>query len=376
MKEVMEKMIDWQRIWNDDGNTGWYSPVKIVAYFLSFYYRLIINFRNWLYDHKILKETVLPCPVISVGNITVGGTGKTPCVILLAQMLQENGFKPAILSRGYGGKSIHPVNIVSNGNKILLDSKTAGDEPFLMAQALKGIPVITGAKRIVTGKTAIDKFEADVLICDDAMQHRQIFRDINLVLLDNQSLRGNHHILPRGMLREPIAGLSRASAFVLTRTNEGQQTNNTIEKLVQNEHIPVFMSIHKPKDMVKGDYSAQWPISELLGKNIYAFCGIAKPDSLKKTLLAVGAKVLSFDIFPDHHRYNKNELEKIKTRFIDCGADFLVTTEKDGVRLQNDPEFLKILSVLRVEMEIKPSAQPFEKFIMEQIKFSQGKQKG
>ena len=376
MKEVMEKMIDWQRIWNDDGNTGWYSPVKIVAYFLSFYYRLIINFRNWLYDHKIFKETVLPCPVISVGNITVGGTGKTPCVILLAQMLQENGFKPAILSRGYGGKSIHPVNIVSNGNKILLDSKTAGDEPFLIAQALKGIPVITGAKRIVTGKIAIDKFEADVLICDDAMQHRQIFRDINLVLLDNQSLRGNNHILPRGRLREPIAGLSRASAFVLTRTNEGQQTNNTIEKLIQNENIPIFMSIHKPKDMVKGDYSAQWPISILAEKKVCAFCGIAKPDSFKKTLLAAGAQVLLFDIFPDHHRYNKNELEKIKTRFIDCRADYLVTTEKDAVRIQSDPEFLKIISVLRVEMEIKPSAQSFEKFIMEQIKFSQGKQKG
>jgi tetraacyldisaccharide 4'-kinase len=376
MKEVMEKMIDWQRIWNDDGNTGWYSPVKIVAYFLSFYYRLIINFRNWLYDHKILKETVLHCPVISVGNITVGGTGKTPCVILLAQMLQENGFKPAILSRGYGGKSIHPVNVVSNGNKILLDSKTAGDEPFLMAHALKGIPVITGAKRIVTGKTAIDKFGADVLICDDAMQHRQIFRDLNLVLLDDQSLRGSNHILPRGMLREPITELKRASAIVLTRTDERQQANNTIEKLVRNENIPVFMSIHKPKDMVRGDYSAQWPVSELLGENICAFCGIAKPDSFKKTLLAAGAQVLSFDIFPDHHRYNKNELEKIKTRFIDYRADYLVTTEKDAVRLQSDPEFLKILSVLRVEMKIIPSAQSFEKFIMEQIKFSQGKQKG
>jgi tetraacyldisaccharide 4'-kinase len=371
MKEVMEKMIDWQRIWNDDGNTGWYSPVKIVAYFLSFYYRLIINFRNWLYDHKILKETVLPCPVISVGNITVGGTGKTPCVILLAQILQENGFKPAILSRGYGGKSINPVNIVSDGHKILLDSKIAGDEPFLMAQALKDIPVITGAKRIVTGKTAIDKFEADVLICDDAMQHRQIFRDINLVLLDNQSLRGSNHILPRGMLREPITGLSRASAFVLTRTNERQQSNNTIEKLVQNENIPVFMSFHKPKDMVKGDYSAQWPISILAGKKVCAFCGIAKPDSFKKTLLAEGAQVLSFDIFPDHHLYNKNELEKIKDRFIDCRADFLISTQKDGARLQEFPEFLNMIYMLRINMEIIPSTQAFKKFILERLAAAQ-----
>ena len=227
----MRKMINWQRIWDDDGNTGCYSPVKIIAYVLSFFYRLIINFRNWLYDHKIFKEVKLPCPVISVGNITVGGTGKTPCVIMLAQMLQENGFKPAILSRGYGGKSINPVNIVSDGHKILLDSEIAGDEPYLIAQDLKGIPVITGAKRIVTGKTAINQFGANVLICDDAMQHRQIFRDINLVLLDSQSLRGNNHILPRGRLREPITELKRASAIVLTRANEAQQTNNTDRKI-------------------------------------------------------------------------------------------------------------------------------------------------
>jgi tetraacyldisaccharide 4'-kinase len=371
MKKVMRKMINWQRIWDDDGITGWYSPVKIIAYVISFFYRLIINFRNWLYDHKILKEVTLPCPVISVGNITVGGTGKTPCVIMLAQMLQENGFKPAILSRGYGGKSIHPVNIVSDGHKILLDSETAGDEPFLIAQVLKGVPVITGAKRIVTGETAINQFGANVLICDDAMQHRKIFRDINLVLLDSQSLRVNNHILPRGRLREPITELKRASAFVLTRTDESQQTNNTIEKLVQNENIPIFMSIHKPKDMAKGDYSAQWPISILAGKKVCAFCGIAKPDSFKKTLLDAGAQVLSFDIFPDHHRYNKNELEKIKTRFIDCRADFLISTQKDGTRLREFPEYLTMIYMLRIELEIIPSGESFEKFILGRLAAAQ-----
>lgn len=127
------------------------------------------------------------------------------------------------------------------------------------------------------------------------------------------------------------------------------------------------MSIHKPKDMVKGDYSAQWPISELLGKNIYAFCGIAKPDSFKKTLLAAGAKVLSFDIFPDHHRYNKNELEKIKTRFMDCGADFMISTQKDGARLQEFPEFLNMIYMLRVEMEIVLQGDLFKKFILDRI---------
>jgi tetraacyldisaccharide 4'-kinase len=169
MKEVMRKMINWQRIWDDDGNTSCYGPVKVIASILSFFYLGVINFRNWLYDHKICKEVKLPCPVISIGNITVGGTGKTPCVIMLAQMLQENGFKPAIISRGYGGKSIAPLNIVSDGDKILLDSETAGDEPYLIARELKNVPVVTGVKRIVTGKTAVNRFGANVLICDDAI---------------------------------------------------------------------------------------------------------------------------------------------------------------------------------------------------------------
>ncbi len=363
----MRKMINWQRIWDDDRNTSCYSPVRIIASILSFFYFFIINFRNWLYDHKILKEATLPCPVISVGNITVGGTGKTPCVIMLAQMLQENGFKPAVISRGYGGRNINPANIVSDGHKILLDSEIAGDEPSVIARVLKGIPVITGTKRIVAGQTAIDQFGVNVLICDDAMQHRQIFRDINLVLLDSQNLQGSNHILPLGRLREPLKEIGRASAVVFTRANEAQQTNNKIEKLIQTENITVFRSIHKPKDIIMGDYSAQRLVSILAGKKVCAFCGIANPNSFKKALLSAGAQVLSFDIFPDHHRYSKSELEKIKDRFIDCRADFLISTQKDGARLQKFPEFLKIIYMLSVGLEIIPSAEPFKKFILAQL---------
>jgi tetraacyldisaccharide 4'-kinase len=369
MKEVMRKMINWQRIW-DDGNKSCYSPVRIIASVLSLFYLVIINFRNWLYDNKILKEIKLPCPVISVGNITVGGTGKTPCVIMLAQMLQANGFKPAIISRGYGGRSVNSVNIVSNGDKILLDSATAGDEPYLIAQELKSVPVITGAKRIVTGKTAVNQFGANVLICDDAMQHRQIFRDINLVLLDNCSLSGEDHVLPRGRLREPVKEISRASAIILTHADETRRANGKITEIIRNENIPVFESIHRPKDIVRGDYSAKWTIFDLKGKKVCAFCGIARPDSFKKTLLAAGAQILSLDIFPDHHHYSENELEKIKKTFIDSRADYLMTTEKDAVRLSNNPEFFKMLCILRIEMEIKPSPNSFENFIMEKIKLN------
>ena len=369
----MPEMKYWQRIWIDDGSSSRYTIIQIIAFAISLPYLLIINFRNWLYDRKIIASVKLPCPVISVGNITVGGTGKTPCVIMLAQMLQSHGFKPAILSRGYGGKNTKSVNIVSDGKNILLDSKTAGDEPLLMAQSLRSIPIIVGPQRIKTGSAAINLFGANVLICDDAMQHRQIFRDINLVLLDSQSLQGNDYILPRGKLREPITGLKRASAFVLTRANEEQEKSKTFEQLAKAENIPVFMSTHTPKDIVKGVYSKQWPIAELKGKKVCAFCGIAKPDSFKKTLLGAGAQILSFDIFPDHHRFNKIELEIIKARFIKCRADLIITTQKDGIRVQEFPEFSNMIYLLRLEMEFIPSSESFQKFILDRLAIAQKK---
>ena len=372
----MKKMINWQRIWDDNGNTSGFNPVKIIALILSFFYLIIINFRNWLYDHKIFKEIKLSCPVISVGNISVGGTGKTPCVIMLAQMLKKYGFQPAVISRGYGGRNISPANIVSDGDKIILDSETAGDEPSLIANALKGVPVITGTKRRTTGQVAIDKFGADVLLCDDAMQHRQIFRDINLVLLDSKGFQGNYHVLPRGKLREPIKEIRRAGAILLTHADEEVKIDAKIEELIKTEKIPVFRSIHQPEDIINSDESVRKPVSELKGKKVSAFCGIANPDSFKKTLLAAQVHLLSFDIFTDHHRYSEKEIEELKTVFIKSDADYLVTTEKDAMRLQNHSAFLKSLFILRVKMEIKPSVQSFENFIMGEIKTCKTKQKG
>ena len=360
-------MNDWQRIWNDDGSISRFSPVKAIAYTLSLLYHLIINSRNWLYDHQILKEVKLSCPVISVGNITVGGTGKTPCVIMLAQMLKEQGFKPAVLSRGYGSKSSEPVNIISDGSKILRSYKIAGDEPLLIAQSLKGVPVITGPRRILTGQTAINKFGADILICDDAFQHRQIFRDINIVLLDSQRPWGNGYILPRGSLREPWTELRRASAIILTRSNDSGDPNNFMDKAERIKEIPIFRSRHKAKDIVSGNYTNPLPLSRLTGKNVYAFAGIAQPQSFLNTLLEVEAQIVSFDIFPDHHRYNRKELAQIKNNFLENGADFLITTEKDGMRLQEYEDLLSTIYLLRMEMEILPDKRLLEDFVLQKL---------
>ncbi len=360
----MQTTDNWQRIWNDHGSNNRFSPAKTLLHILSLPYRLIINLRNRLYDHRIFREVKLPCPVISVGNITVGGTGKTPCVIWLARMLQQEGFKPAILSRGYGSRNSQPVTIVADGNNILTSSAVAGDEPYLIARSLPGIPVLTGPKRILTGKTAINKFGINVLICDDAFQHRQIFRDINLVLLDSQAPLGNGHVLPRGSLREPLAALSRADAFILTRNNEAARIDKIIAKLATAGNTPIFKSSHRSVDAIRGDYSRQLPLAELKDKKVYAFAGIAKPDSLEKAIKATGAQIVSFDVFPDHHHYSLKELKNIRDNFLKSNADLLMTTEKDGMRLQEFADFLKDIYLLRIELAIVPDENSLKNFIL------------
>lgn len=363
----MQKTDNWQRIWNNEGSSDRYTPARTILYAVSLLYRLIINLHNWLYDRNIFRQVKLSCPVISVGNITVGGTGKTPCVIWLARMLKAQGFKPAVLSRGYGSKNSQPVNIVADGNNILLSSDIAGDEPYLIARSLKNIPVITGPQRIVTGKTAIEKFGANVLLCDDAFQHRQIFRDINLVLLDCQTPLGNGYLLPRGSLREPVTALDRADAFILTRTDEAKTAKSIISNLICAQNIPIFTSSHRPVDAVKGDYSSQISLYDLKGKKVCIFAGIAKPDSFAKTITAAGARIISFDVFPDHYCYTFVELKKIHHNFLESHADFLITTEKDGTRLQEFTEFLKDIYLLRIELVIIPDEDSLKKFILEKL---------
>ncbi|KAF0159248.1 MAG: tetraacyldisaccharide 4'-kinase [Syntrophaceae bacterium] len=360
-------MIDWQRIWNDNDSMRRISPTRLILLLFSLLYRLIIHWRNRLYDRQILKPVKLSCPVISVGNITVGGTGKTPCVIMLAKILQRHGWKPAIISRGYGAKSAQPVNIVSDGKSILLRADIAGDEPLLIARSLPDIPVVTGAKRRLTGPAAIDRFGANVLICDDAFQHRQIFRDIDIVLLDAEKPLGNGHLLPRGELRESADGLHRAGCFILTRINETHPVNQDIAIIARTSNIPIFHAVHQFKEMIKPEESLSLPPGDLRGKKVCAFCGIARPASFKKTLLEADAKILSFDPYPDHHIFRDYDLEELKDKFTNLHADYLVTTEKDAMRLAGYPEFLKMVCILRMEMEIKPSLASFENFIIEQL---------
>lgn len=365
MKDIV--MIDWTRIWNDDDAIRRISPTQAILYFLSLFYRLSVYWRNRFYDRQILKPVKLSCPVISVGNIAVGGTGKTPCVVGLAKMLQQHGYQPGVISRGYGGRSAEPVNVVSDGKTILLDARTVGDEPLLIAKSLPGVPVITGARRNMTGQAAIDLFGVQALICDDAFQHRQIFRDIDIVLLDAEKPLGNGHLLPRGELREPKEELNRAGCLILTRDDQTEPMHPDVARIAGTFGIPVFRAAHKFKEMTKHKGNMRLSPGDLLGKKICAFCGIARPESFRKLLREAGTEILSFIDFPDHYAYNHVDLDAIKKHFLTLDADYWVTTEKDAMRLTGYPDFLETLFVVRIEMEIKPSVPTFENFIMERL---------
>ncbi len=359
-------MTDWQRIWNDDEYRR-LSPVRAILFLFAQIYRLVAGFRNRLYDRRLLKTVRLSCPVISIGNISVGGTGKTPCVVLVAKLLKSHGYSPAILSRGYGGKSSASVNVVSDENGVLLDVETAGDEPVLLARSLPGIPVLTGARRVLTGQAAINRFGANVLICDDAFQHRQIVRDLDIVLLDGEKPLGNGHLLPRGELREPPEGLGRASCILLTRAEAAGPLDPDIARMAGRMGIPVFRSVHSFEDMKSGDERTLMSPENLRGRKICAFCGIARPASFEKLLLEAGTEICAFLPFPDHYAYNRFDLEAIKGRFQKENADYWVTTEKDAMRLAGHAEFLKRIWIMRMKMKMQPSSDLLEHFILERL---------
>jgi len=349
----------------NDRNSWWLFPFFLI----SILYSGIIRLRNLFYQTGFFKVRKLGCKVISVGNITVGGTGKTPMVIMLANLLKEKGYRPAILSRGYGGKKKRRVNVVSDGKNILMNPEKAGDEPALIAKSAGNIPVVTGKKRYLTGKFAIEHFGADVLILDDAFQHRSLFRDIDIVLLDEKKPFGNGYVIPRGELREPPNALGRAD--IIVKTGVRDQGSGISEQWTvgggQQAVAPVYRAYRSPKDLLKADTENVYPLDHLHGKKIFAFAGIARPDSFEKTIASVGGEVVAFLSFPDHHAYTAGDLGRIRTAVSESSAQIILTTEKDGIKLIDFPDFLRDIYLLRIEMEISPSQKKFEDIILKKL---------
>jgi tetraacyldisaccharide 4'-kinase len=334
-------------------------------------YSFFMTIRSTLYRKGFLKQFKLEVPVISVGNLVLGGTGKTPLVLHMADLLKQLGYKPAILSRGYKGSATDAINIVSNISEILLDAESAGDEPRLLAEKLPGIPVITGRKRYITGRLAIDSFGADILILDDGFQHLALQRNIDLLLFNGRKGLGNGHVLPGGDLREPLPALNRASAFIVSDINASESGQMAeITSLLKNRYPdkPLFTASYQPENILLRLQNDKYDAISFEKGNtlpLYGFCGIANPDSFEITLRKRGINLIGFKEFPDHHDYSSADIRQLTTDASLSGAAGLITTEKDLVKLHHKfpPENMLIAQPIKLLLP-----DEFDRYLTEYLK--------
>jgi tetraacyldisaccharide 4'-kinase len=320
---------------------------------LSPLYSLFIWVRTYIYTIGLCKREKMDVPVVSVGNLTMGGTGKTPFVRYIARLLAAHGYKPAIISRGYGGKADRKVNVVSDGKTIFLDSKQAGDEPCLLAGSLPGIPVLTGTVRSHPCRYAVQQFGSDILILDDGFQHLSVIRDVDLVLFDSSILADNKRVFPGGNLREPFSALSRAHAFILTGISDELSPKIVQFSTFLQENFPdrpVFLSKHTPSECEEKNSPTPVPLDSIPSP-LFGFCGIAQPSRFRKTLESCGLQLNGFTALKDHQCYSPHLLKKIADCARKVGAKALITTEKDMVKLRPLTSIFPLFSLLmRVEI--------------------------
>ena len=318
---------------------------------LSWIYGVGMWIRAMLYQQGVFKTRQLPCRVLSVGNITLGGTGKTPLVAALAKELLGRGVHVGILSRGYRGLKEKTGGVLSDGTQIYLTPAEAGDEPFMLATMLSGVPVLVGQKRYEMGIHAHERFGVDVLILDDGFQHVGVKRDVDVVLIDTRRGFGNSRLFPRGPLREPLRYLRRASLLLLTKTQPSQPLDE-IECLLSSHapKVPLYHSRYKPVSLVEVASDKRFPPERVQGRRVLAFAGVADPDYFVHILKGLGADIVRGVYFPDHHQYTPEDMRRIG-QYRDT-VDFYVTTEKDYVKLQAIPLDGLPLFVLTIEQEV------------------------
>jgi tetraacyldisaccharide 4'-kinase len=336
---------------------------------LAILYGWVVRTRIFFYRIGIYRTHSLSCKVISVGNITLGGTGKTPFVILLAEMIRDKGYRTAILSRGYKGEYAGPYGVVSDGEKTLLDAVQAGDEPYLLAQKLKGVPIVVGKERLVSGRFVLDRFKPQVIILDDGFQHLSLKRDLNLLLMDSRHPFGNGKLFPRGELREPLTQMGRADAVILTKAEEDDIINNLRKRLMNSpKGVPLFQVCYRPREVrVWGEENGK-DSSILEGRKVLAFAGLARPSSFQKTLSSLGSEILKFVVFPDHHPYSPGDLERLSAEALRAGAEAMITTEKDMVRMRFPSSRPLPLWTLAVAHEFRGNDGPlFSEFLFRRL---------
>ena len=339
-------------------------------------FQVIVKLRRWLYNVRILRDKTLGVQVIAIGNLTVGGTGKTPVVEKFARELRDAGRNVAILSRGYRSKPtpLHqkllnkillredqtPPRIVSDGKSLLLDSETAGDEPYMLASNLRDVVVLVDKDRVKSGRYAIEKFGCDTLLLDDGFQYWHLRgRRHDVVLIDRQQPFGNEHLLPRGTLREPPSHLARAHTIFITKSDG--QTAALRERIARlNPTAPVIECVHQPlyfEDVFTGERKG---LELLAGKKVASLSGIAQPESFEQSLVKLGAELVYSKRFADHHRFTQQEILNVINRGKKRQATTIITTQKDAVRFPKiDRRDLPIF-FMRVEIKIVSGANDFQ----------------
>ncbi|MGR3311422.1 MAG: tetraacyldisaccharide 4'-kinase [Candidatus Brocadiales bacterium] len=304
--------------------------IRASLFIPAFCYRLILEFREFLYKRGILKKAKVSVPVISIGNITMGGTGKTPMVEFVARYLSGKGKKVAILSRGYAGVRSSEFGVRS-------EESFVNDEYLVLSENLPDIPNLLGKDRVKNAATAIGKYDAQCLILDDGFQHWKLERNLDIVVIDALNPFGFERLIPQGTLREPLRNLRRAHIFVLSHCDQCPQDSLDLikQRLKQiNDNAPIVETVHAPSHLESLYDHVNRETSWLNGKRVYAFCGLGNPESFKLTLKGLGARVSKFDYFPDHHFYNQAELDGIIKEAEGLGAEAIITTQKDGVKIK------------------------------------------
>lgn len=310
-------------------------------------YALLQNMRAGLYRAGALKTRRLPRPVISIGNLTVGGTGKTPVTAYIARLLIAQGVRVAVLSRGYGGSCEGQIAVVSDGSETMLSANECGDEPFLLARTVPGLMVVIGSDRHAAGLLAMERLNPDVFLLDDGFQHLRLQRDLNILLLDCTRPFGNGWCLPAGLLREPGCAAKRADLVIQTRCPDSAGTAAVVPGR------PHCRARHLLGDMLPMLGGEPLRFDALHGKKLLAFAGIAEPDGFFAGLRGLGLDLVATITFPDHAAYDAAALQDISAAFKASGADLVLTTEKDGVKLNGLPRGVAEKTVLaRLELSI------------------------
>ena len=300
---------------------------------LGVLYDVITRARKAAYRNGLFTVYRLPAPVISIGNITTGGTGKTPLVEWVSRLLAKDGRNVCVLTRGYGRSNPETQVVVSDGSRILVDERQAGDEPFLLAGKLLGVArVIANADRVAAGHWAIQNLGANAFVLDDAFQHLRIARDVDIVTIDATNPWGDGELLPHGRLREGIDGLSRAHCIVITRADQVKSVDQLRTSIQKHTSAQVFTSrmVTASLQTIHGEPADQ---NALTSASLAAFCGIGNPASFFTHLERAGARVVRTQTYRDHHVYRQNDIDQLTEKAKMAGATALVTTAKDAVKL-------------------------------------------